>query len=165
MEEFLILKKDLLEYLSYCGLFKQIKQKFTTFQISFEDDDQSVLIVKIVVETLRLIDTMTNEVFILSPILQKLYLNVLSNMLFIFEETELGGCLHLLASILLSGGSYNRSIKDLPQPCIEMSYFVFKILNNLARISLHSFHKIISESNFNIDQYYHVALYVFAYCH
>jgi len=54
------------------------------------------------------------------------------------EETETGGCLHLLASILLSGGSFNRSIKDLPSSCLIFSYYVFKILNNLAWISLGS---------------------------
>ena len=82
---------------------------------------------------------MTTEIYQIQNILDKIYKNVLNNILFVLEETEVGGCLHLLASILLSGGSFSRSIKDLPDSCLIVAYLVFKILNNFARINIKSF--------------------------
>ena len=71
--------------------------------------------------------------------MSKMYVNILKNMIFIFEDTEVAGCIHLLASILLSGGSFDRTIKDLPPYCLVIGYSVLKILNNLARIDINMF--------------------------
>ena len=108
------IKNSLIEY-TYCsGILRRIKMKFTTFKIDIDIQQQSAFLSLVILKTLNFLETIT------SLCQQKDFLNlqkssqVNHNILFILEETEIAGSLHLLATVLLSSGQFGRNQKQLP---------------------------------------------------
>ena len=158
------LKVNLAEYVFYCGFFNKVRQRFVAFNLNADTNNNNSKVSLLITKTLNFIEAVTE-------LIQKTDCYVLAeenklndNIKFVLKETEFAGCLHLLATILLSKGQFHRNVEILPQLCFSHAFYILRVFNNIARADIGLIQAFFSENSFNSDQFYHVCLFLFDYC-
>ena len=162
--EHLNLKQNLAEYVFYCGFFVKIRQRFVAFNLSVDSSGGTSKVSLLVTKTLNFIDAITEICQKTDGYVMDDERRLNDNLRFVLKETELAGCLHLLATILLSKGQFHRNMDLLPQLCFSHAFYILRIFNNIARADIKLIQSFFSENSFNSDQFYHVCKFLFDYC-
>lgn len=163
-EEHMGLKTNLAEYVFYCGFFTKVRQRFLAFNTSTDSNASTSKVSLLITKTLNFIEAITEICHNPSGYVLGDDVRLNDNLKFVLKETEFAGCLHLLATILLSKGQFHRNVDLLPQLCYSHAYFILRIFNNIARADVKLVQTFFSENSFNADQFYHVCLFLFDYC-
>lgn len=158
------LRRLYIDYIFFCGFFDRVHKKFNTHNPYIEDSALSFKTSLRTIRTLNFIEVMT-EFFQRSDIyVMDSSIKINEKVHFIMKETEIAGCLHFLATILLSQGQFGRSVDSLPKLCLSQAFFVLRIMNNIARSNIVLIQTFFTSNSFHADQFYHCTLFLFEYC-
>lgn len=159
-----IYKSLLIEYLVFSGFILKVKAKLGNLNFGIGNDDGNSKVQNIVGKVLQLMETLTSllegrngqQAVGTSGFCQSVY--------FVLAESDMAGCIQLLASLLLSKGQYNKSSKTVSKNLLNQSILVLKILNNFARGDLRMLQKMLGGNSFNADQFYHIQAFLYDFC-
>lgn len=157
-------KSFFVEYLIFSGFILKIKAKIVGTDFNANLDDSKSKIQNVLQKVLQFLETLTSllEAKNVRQLGEGMTIN--SSVYFVLTESDMAGCIQLLASLLLSKGQYSKGIKVVPKNLLNQSILVIRILNNFARGDLRALQSTLGGNSFNSDQFYHIQAFLYDYC-
>jgi len=134
-------REDLIEYIFCSGLIVKLQQKFMSFNSGLDLTTSMGKVPLALLKSVSFLETLTsvidaehdNDRTVFDPP------TLSENVVLVLKETEYVGMFSLLASLLLSDGTYvKQPTKALPQTVLSLAMTTIKFFNNIARLMLDS---------------------------
>lgn len=157
-------KSFFVEYIMFSGFLIKAKSKLASLNFSVAVSDEKSKVQNVIHKLLSFLETLTG--LLENGCVQRLPENapISPSVYFVLLESDIAGCIQLLASLLLSKGQYHKGIKSVPKTLLSQSVLILKILNNCARGDLPTLQKVLGGSSFNADQFYHIQAFLYDFC-